>query len=188
MIKSNLSMLTNAAAGLGFFISLFSPTTVGAKELSFHSFPSIDGGFVDTSQWQGKPYLVINTASRCGFTKQYAGMQELYNKYRDQGLGMIAVPSNDFNQELSSNAEVKNFCELNFGIDMPMSETISVKGQNAHLFYKDVREQSGFVPKWNFNKILIGVDGKVAGTWGSLTKPLALDLVRAIEQELALSQ
>ncbi|MBT6267640.1 MAG: glutathione peroxidase, partial [Tateyamaria sp.] len=139
-------------------------------------------------QWQGKPYLVINTASRCGFTKQYAGMQKLYNKYRDQGLGMIAVPSNDFNQELSSNAEVKNFCELNFGIDMPMSETISVKGQNAHLFYKDVKEQSGFVPKWNFNKILIGVDGKVAGTWGSLTKPLALDLVRAIEQELALSQ
>jgi glutathione peroxidase len=115
-------------------------------------------------------------------------MQKLYNKYRDQGLGMIAVPSNDFNQELSSNAEVKNFCELNFGIDMPMSETISVKGQNAHLFYKDVKEQSGFVPKWNFNKILIGVDGKVAGTWGSLTKPLALDLVRAIEQELALSQ
>jgi len=187
---NNLISSSIKAAIMSFALSASSllPTAVGAREISFHTFASIDGGTIDTERWQGKPYLVINTASRCGFTKQYAGLQKLYDEYRIQGFGMIAVPSDDFNQELDSDAEVKSFCEINYGINMPMSETMSVRGSEAHPFFKDVKALSGFVPKWNFNKILIGGDGKVVGTWGSLTKPMAAKLTKAIENELSKSQ
>ena len=187
---NNLISSSVKAAIMSFALSTSSllPTAVGAREIAFHTFASIDGGTIDTERWQGKPYLVINTASRCGFTKQYAGLQKLYDEYRIQGFGMIAVPSDDFNQELDSDAEVKSFCEINYSINMPMSETMSVRGSEAHPFFKDVKALSGFVPKWNFNKILIGGDGKVAGTWGSLTKPMAAKLTKAIENELSKSQ
>ena len=185
LISSSIKAATMSFALLA---SSLLPTAVGAREISFHTFASIDGGTIDTERWQGKPYLVINTASRCGFTKQYAGLQKLYDEYRIQGFGMIAVPSDDFNQELDSDAEVKSFCEINYGINMPMSETMSVRGSEAHPFFKDVKALSGFVPKWNFNKILIGGDGKVVGTWGSLTKPMAAKLTKAIENELSKSQ
>ena len=187
---NNLISSSVKAAIMSFALSASSllPTAVGAREIAFHTFASIDGGTIDTERWQGKPYLVINTASRCGFTKQYAGLQKLYDEYRIQGFGMIAVPSDDFNQELDSDAEVKSFCEINYGINMPMSETMSVRGSEAHPFFKDVIALSGFVPKWNFNKILIGGDGKVVGTWGSTTKPMAVKLTKAIENELSKSQ
>ncbi len=187
---NNLISSSVKAAIMSFALSASSllPTAVGAREIAFHTFASIDGGTIDTERWQGKPYLVINTASRCGFTKQYAGLQKLYDEYRIQGFGMIAVPSDDFNQELDSDAEVKSFCEINYGINMPMSETMSVRGSEAHPFFKDVKALSGFVPKWNFNKILIGSNGKVVGTWGSLTKPMATKLTKAIENELSKSQ
>ena len=185
LISSSIKATTMSFALLA---SSLLPTAVGAREIPFHTFASIDGGTIDTERWQGKPYLVINTASRCGFTKQYAGLQKLYDEYRIQGFGMIAVPSDDFNQELDSDAEVKSFCEINYGINMPMSETMSVRGSEAHPFFKDVKALSGFVPKWNFNKILIGGDGKVVGTWGSLTKPMAAKLTKAIENELSKSQ
>ena len=187
---NNLISSSAKAAIMSFALSASSllPTAVGAREIAFHTFASIDGGTIDTERWQGKPYLVINTASRCGFTKQYAGLQKLYDEYRIQGFGMIAVPSDDFNQELDSDAEVKSFCEINYGIDMPMSETMSVRGSKAHRFFKDVKALSGFTPKWNFNKILIGGDGKVVDTWGSLTRPMAAKLTKAIENELSESQ
>jgi len=88
------------------------------------------------SDWRGKPYLIVNTASKCGFTRQYAPLQKLYDRFHDQGLQMIAVPSDDFNQELDTDQEVKAFCELTYGIDMPMSTTTSVKGNEAHPFFK----------------------------------------------------
>ena len=160
------------------------PTAVGAREIATHTFASIDGGTIDTEQWQGKPYLVINTASRCGFTKQYAGLQKLYDEYRIQGFGMIAVPSDDFKQELDSDAEVKSFCELNYGINMPMSETLSVRGPNAHPFYKAIKSSIGFVPSWNFNKVLIGANGEVLGTWGSSIRPTSSKIITAIEATL----
>ena len=185
LISSSIKVATMSFALLS---SSLLPTAVGATEIASHTFASIDGGTIDTERWQGKPYLVINTASRCGFTKQYAGLQKLYDEYRIQGFGMIAVPSDDFNQELDSDAEVKSFCEINYGINMPMSETMSVRGSEAHPFFKDVKALSGFIPKWNFNKILIGVDGKVVGTWGSTTKPMAAQITKAIENELSKSQ
>ena len=137
---------------------------MAASEISNTSSPSIYGGKIGTKQWVGKPYLVVNTASMCAFTRQYTTLQKLYDSYRDAGFGMIAVPSNDFNQELSSDAEIKDFCELNYDIDIPMSETLSVKGVSAHPFFKAVNAEVGFVPSWNFNKILIGIDGDVVRT------------------------
>jgi len=161
------------------------PRLGGASDLGTHIFPSIYGGRIDTKQWQGKPYLVVNTASQCAFTKQYADLQKLYDTYRSEGFGMVAVPSDDFNQEFDSNAEIKNFCALNYDIDMPMSETLAVTGAQAHPFFKAVRAQSGFVPKWNFNKVLVGGNGQVLATWGASTRPLSQKLTRLIEAELS---
>ena len=144
-------------------------------------FESIDGGTLSLSQWSGQPILVVNTASRCGFTRQYGEMQALYDAYRDKGLIVLAVPSNDFKQELGSNAEVKDFCELQFGIDLPMTEITPIKGPDAHPFYASLRAEAGFVPNWNFNKVLIAPDGTVAMTFGSKTSPMSRKIKKSIE-------
>jgi glutathione peroxidase len=147
-------------------------------------FESIDGGTLSLSQWTGQPVLVVNTASRCGFTKQYSGLQALYDTYRDRGLIVLAVPSNDFRQELSSNAEVKEFCELQYGIDMPMTVITHVRGRDAHPFYRSLKAEAGFAPKWNFNKVLIGPDGGVVQTYGSNTNPSSARIRQDIEDLL----
>lgn len=162
---------------------LFAQTA--AADLSAHRFASIDGGTLEMSDWAGQPVLVVNTASQCGFTNQYDGLQTLYDRYKDQGLVVLAVPSDDFNQELGSAEEVKEFCELNFALDLPMADITPVKGAKAHSFYRAVAEETGFVPKWNFNKILLGRDGAVVATWGSVTKPLSGEITGAIEAALA---
>jgi glutathione peroxidase len=145
------------------------------------TFPSIDGGDLNIEDWRGQPVLVVNTASQCGFTGQYANLQRLYDTYRDQGLVVLAVPSDDFNQELASAEEVKEFCEINFGLDLPMTDIAHVRGGAAHPFYKAVKAQTGFEPRWNFNKILLGPDGTVVGTWGSGTKPDARAITAQID-------
>lgn len=145
------------------------------------TFSNIDGGTLSLSAWSGQPVLVVNTASRCGFTRQYNGLQELYETYRDRGLVVLAVPSDDFNQELESAEAVKDFCEITFGLDLPMTDITPVKGAQAHPFYQSVKAQTGFSPKWNFNKVLIGPDGSVAGTWGSSTTPTSRSITKVIE-------
>jgi len=153
---------------------------VSALELDA-PFDSIDGGDMRISDWQGQPVLVVNTASRCGFTHQYDGLQTLYDQYRDRGLVVLAVPSGDFRQELSSDEEVKDFCEVNFGLDMPMTTITPVRGSQAHPFYASLADEAGFAPSWNFNKVLIAPDGNVAGTWGSVERPTSQAMTRAIE-------
>ncbi len=150
----------------------------GARD---YQFPNIDGGTLEMSDWAGQPVLVVNTASQCGFTGQYAGLQQLYDTYRDAGLVVFAVPSDDFNQELGSAEEVKEFCELNYGLDMPMADITRIKGRKAHPFYQHVREETGFVPRWNFNKVLVGPDGDIVDTWGSRTEPMSSDITDAVE-------
>ena len=145
------------------------------------TFTNIDGGTHSLSAWEGQPVLVVNTASQCGFTPQYEGLQELHETYKDRGLVVLAVPSDDFNQELDSADEVKEFCEITFGLDLPMTDITSVKGPDAHPFYQSVKAETGFSPKWNFNKVLIAPDGSVAGTWGSSTRPTSRTIKRAIE-------
>ncbi len=145
------------------------------------TFTDIDGGVLDVSAWAGQPVLVVNTASQCGFTPQYRALQELYDTYKDRGLIVLAVPSDDFQQELDSAEEVKDFCEITFGLNLPMTDITSVKGPGAHPFYQTVKAETGFAPRWNFNKVLIGPDGAVAGTWGATVKPTARPIKRAIE-------
>lgn len=148
-------------------------------------FPSIDGGDIDLADYAGRPVLVVNTASRCAFTPQYDALQVLYDQYRDQGLVVLAVPSNDFRQELKTAEQVKDFCELNFDLDMPMTDITHVRGDQAHPFFKWVKSETGFEPAWNFNKILIGPDGAVVGTFGSMTRPLAQPITDLIEAGLS---
>lgn len=134
-------------------------------------FASIDGGDIDLADWRGKPVLVVNTASLCGFAGQFDGLQDLHETYGPKGALILAVPSNDFDQELASEAEVKEYCAMTFDITLPMTEITAVTGAGAHPFYAWVREETGFVPAWNFNKVLIAPDGSIAGTFGSTTRP-----------------
>jgi glutathione peroxidase len=154
------------------------PTTAAGQNWQFDS---IDGGVVSFSDWAGKPVLVVNTASRCGFTKQYDGLQALYDQYRDRGLVVLAVPSQDFKQELASDEEVAEFCEVNFDLTLPMTTITHVRGAKAHPFYQWLAETQNFTPSWNFNKVLIGPDGRVEGLWGSVTRPQSKAITAAIE-------
>ena len=145
------------------------------------AFGNIDGGELRISDWEGRPVLVVNTASRCGFTPQYEGLQALYDAYRDRGLVVLAVPSNDFRQELASEEAVKEFCEVNFGLDVPMTTITSVRGSSAHPFYTSLARDAGFQPSWNFNKVLLTPEGEVAGTWGSMTRPMSQAITGKVE-------
>lgn len=155
--------------------------TAALAGVSGQRFSNIDGGQLAMDDWAGRPVLVVNTASQCGYTPQYAELQTLYDRYKARGLVVLAVPSDDFRQELDSAAEVKEFCELTFGLDLPMTDITHVRGADAHPFYAQVRRETGFEPKWNFQKVLIGPDGEVVATWGSGTKPLSDPVVHAIE-------
>lgn len=147
-------------------------------------FDSIDGGTLAISDWAGQPVLVVNTASLCAFTPQFRDLQDLYDVYREDGLVVLAVPSDDFRQELGSDTEVKEFCELEYGIDMPMTTITTITGEAAHPFFLSLREDEGLTPGWNFQKVLIAPDGTVAGTWGSTVRPGAPAIRRQIEQML----
>ena len=148
-------------------------------------FDSIDGGTLTLAQWEGQPVLVVNTASMCVFTEQYRELQALYDRYRDQGLIVLAVPSDDFNQELASDAEVKEFCELIYGIDMPMTVITGVKGRNAHPFYQSLRQEAGFTPRWNFNKVLLDHEGQLVETFASRVNPLSDQITQKIDSLLS---
>ncbi|MEP1522674.1 glutathione peroxidase [Ascidiaceihabitans sp.] len=169
----------------GLVASIIALGTTAQADMPAVSFASIDGGMLHFQDWAGQPVLVVNTASQCGFTYQYDGVQGLYDRYKDQGLIVLAVPSDDFNQELKSAADVKEFCDLNFALDVPMADITHVKGSDAHAFYKYVSAQTGFVPNWNFNKVLLDGDGNVVGTWRSSTKPQSAKITDAVEKALS---
>lgn len=152
----------------------------GAGSLSF-SFPSIDGGELSFDDWQGRPVLVVNTASLCGYTPQYDDLQALHDRFAERGLVVLAVPSDDFRQELSSAQEVREFCATNFDLTIPMTDITHVKGAQAHDFYQWLAQEHGFTPGWNFNKVLIGPEGEVVGTWGSVVKPQSRAILSKIE-------
>ena len=136
-------------------------------------------------QYSGKVVLVVNTASFCGFTGQYKGLEELYARYKDKGLVVLGFPSNDFSQESGSNQQIAEFCENTFGVKFPMFAKSSVKGADASPLFRQLTELSGTAPRWNFHKYLLGRDGKLVDNYSSLTGPDNKGLVRAIEQQLA---
>lgn len=149
------------------------------------TFDSIDGGRLDLDAWRGRPVLVVNTASRCGYTGQYAGLQALQDRYGAQGLVVLAVPSDDFRQELDSAAAVKEFCELTFALSLPMTDITVVRGEAAHPFYAWLRAETGFVPRWNFNKVLLDRSGAVVATFGAGVAPQSQPMIAAISAALA---
>jgi glutathione peroxidase len=161
-----------------------SPTTQSAHDFNF---TSIDGADLPLSDFKGKAVLIVNTASMCGFTSQYRGLQALWDSYRTRGLVVLGVPSDDFGgQELDSAAEVKSFCTINYDIDFPMTDIVSVKGPSAHPYYKWVADVHGglAVPRWNFHKHLVDADGNLVDWFVSTTSPSSLKLQRAIEKVL----
>ncbi len=157
--------------------------------MSFHDFDftSIDGTPMPAASFKGKAVLVVNTASFCGYTKQYAGLQNLYDKYKAKGLIVLGVPSNDFGgQEPGAEGEIKEFCETNFAIDFPMTTKQKVKGQHAHPFYRWAAGEVGMLgsPKWNFHKYLIAPDGSLKDWFSTTTAPDAPKIVKAVEAVL----
>jgi glutathione peroxidase len=151
------------------------------------SLPAINGGQITPSTLSGKVVLVVNTASQCGFTPQYQGLEALWREYRDKGLVVLGIPSNDFGgQEPGSDAQVASFCEINYGVDFPLLSKQTVSGMAAHPFYRWAAERTGplGVPRWNFHKILVGRDGRLVDWFSSLTPPDAGRLRAAIDRAL----
>ena len=144
---------------------------------------SISGEQIDFKDYKNKVVLVVNTASYCGFTNQYNDLQLLWEKYKSEGLIVLGVPSNSFNQEKKDDSDVKEFCEVNFNIDFPMTSITEVKGKNSHEIFKWAEKNYGksAVPKWNFHKILINKEGKIEDTFASFTKPMSKKITKAIE-------
>ncbi|MEM9059531.1 MAG: glutathione peroxidase [Pseudomonadota bacterium] len=160
-----------------------------ARRKSAHDFGfvDIDGEELPLSRFAGKPLMIVNTASRCGFTYQYDGLQALYDRYRDQGFVLLAVPSDDFGgQELDSEAEVKHFCEVNFNLDFPMTSITRVRGRRAHPFYTWAREVLGpsRTPNWNFHKYLIDGSGRLVDAFSTRIEPDAPRVRSAVEKLL----
>ena len=149
------------------------------------TFDSIYGGKYNSSQFAGKPILLVNTASLCGYTPQYTALQLLYDTCKDQGLVVFAVPSDDFHQEKKTNGEVMTFCELNYGITLPMATISAVTGPEATPLYAWIKKTSGFAPRWNFNKVLFDRHGRIVGTYGSGDAPMGGAIEEAVKQTLS---
>ena len=150
-------------------------------------FETIGGEALPLAQFSGKVILIVNTASQCGFTPQLQGLQTLWERYRERGLVILGIPSNDFGgQEPGTASEIKTYCRMNYGVDFPLAAKSHVKGVEAHPFYRWAADELGFFakPRWNFHKYLIARDGRLADWFSTPTKPTAAKLVRAIERLL----
>ena len=151
-----------------------------------HTFPRLqDEKPQSLCQYSGKVLLVVNTASYCGFTPQYEGLEALYSRYKDRGLVVLGFPSNDFEQESGGNQQIADFCQNTYGVKFPMFAKSSVRGAQANAMYRQLAQATGRQPLWNFHKYLIGRDGKVVDNYTSLTAPDDRALVREIEKQLA---
>ena len=174
--------------GVTITMFFFKSSSNANYEKIFYDFKinSISGELINLNDYRGKPVLIVNTASYCGFTKQYDDMQDLWERYKEKGLIVLGVPSNSFNQEKKINSKVKEFCEVNFNVNFPLTEITNVKGENAHEIYKWAKDNYGksAVPKWNFYKILINKEGKIEDTYASLTNPTSKKITKKIESLL----
>jgi glutathione peroxidase len=173
-------MATNAGAQ-----TAPAPASASCPALLQHTFPRLqDEKPQPLCQYAGKVILVVNTASFCGFTPQYKGLEALDTKYRARGLVVLGFPSNDFSQETGSNKEIADFCESTFGVKFPMFAKSSVRGAQANPLFKQLAQVSGTTPKWNFYKYLIGRDGNVVEAYSSMTSPDDRAFVQQLEKQL----
>lgn len=176
-----------ALASAFVFTSGVPPVTAEAGSAYDHGFEAISGGPLPLEQYRGKALLIVNTASFCGFTPQYEGLQSLWERYEDKGLVVIGVPSNDFGaQEPKSESEILGFCRGAFGVSFPLTSKTVVKGEDAHPFYRWAATVLGDAsrPRWNFHKYLVNADGKLAGWFSSAVKPTSPKMIKAIEAAL----
>jgi glutathione peroxidase len=166
------------------------PAKVAAPtDLYTGSVTLLDGGELDLASLHGKPTLVVNTASKCGFTPQYAGLQKLYEQYHEKGLQILGTPSADFmEQELSSSEEIGEFCQKNYGVQFPLTEKMSVRADPAPLWQDLARQPKSAPPVWNFTKYLVGADGKLIARWATKVKPDDPKIISAIESALPATQ
>ena len=159
-----------------------------SSDKSFHDFSieSISGGDISLSDYKNKVVLLVNTASQCGFTPQYAGLQKIYDRYKDDGFVVLGVPSDDFNQELSSDDDVKKFCEIRYGVNFPLTSIQKIKGDSAHPLYKWISGNTSVIgqPRWNFDKYLISKEGQILNWFSSMTSPTSDGLLKQVEQAL----
>jgi glutathione peroxidase len=177
--------LAAAGAGPAAAQKAASPVAAACPILLQHSFPRLqDEKPQALCQYAGRVVLVVNTASYCGFTPQYEGLEALYARYRERGLVVLGFPSNDFSQESGNNKQIADFCENTFGVKFPMFGKSSVRGPAANPLFRALAAQTGHVPEWNFNKYLIGRDGKTITAYGSTTRPDDPAFVRVVEQQL----
>ena len=167
-------------------LSFFSSLSANYHKLAYDfNFKGLDGNEINLKDYNGKVIVVVNVASRCGYTPQYNDLQKLWSEYKND-LIVIGVPTNNFKQEPKNNADIKKFCETNFGITFPMSIKEDVIGANAHPFFKWAKKNHGIsaIPKWNFHKIIIGKNGKVIDTFASFTKPYSKKFLNIIDKEI----
>jgi len=180
-------LLALVAAGIMLAMT-HAPTAAEPAGAFDHGFQAIEGGRMPLAQWRGKVLLVANTASFCGYTRQYEGLQGLWERYREKGLVVIGVPSNDFGaQEPKAESEIQAFCQGAFGVTFPLTTKEVVKGGAAHPFYRWAGAALGAAnaPRWNFHKYLVGRDGRLIAGYGSAVEPLSAELTKAIEAALA---
>ena len=161
-------------------------SAVECPALLNHTFPALqDGKPMPLCQYAGKVILVVNTASFCGFTSQYEGLEKLYAQLKDRGLVVLGFPSNDFGeQEPGSDKEIADFCRLTYGVEFPMVAKTTVKGRDANPFYQKLAEMTGSKPRWNFHKYLINRDGTQVAAYTSFTRPEDKDLLKKIDEFL----
>ena len=179
--------LTGIFIAVIMMVSSLSAGAQPAKTAHEFEFTSIEGAPLPMETFEGKAVLVVNTASRCGFTHQYADLQSVWERYRERGLVVLGVPSNDFGgQEPGTESEIKEFCEVNFNVDFPMASKVHVIGDAAHPFYRWAADELGFAakPRWNFHKYLIAPDGRLVDWFATTTPPTADKVTRAIEAHL----
>jgi glutathione peroxidase len=176
MMKTILALVTLLTSSPAFAAS--------CPALLDRTITTLQGDEINLCQYAGKPILVVNTASKCGFTPQFEKLEGMFGKYKEQGLLVVGFPSNDFKQELSSNGEIAKFCKLTYSVKFPMSEPGSVKGKEANAFFKELAKSTGMEPQWNFHKYLIAPDGKTVYSFATAVEPDSPEVMDKIIQML----
>ena len=186
MLNTFNLIFATAAAALALVAPAARAADAGCPAALNHQFPRLQDEKPQTlCQYSGKVLLVVNTASFCGFTPQYKGLEALYAKYKDRGLVVLGFPSNDFAQEKGSNKEIAEFCENTYGVKFPMFGASHVRGADANPLFRQLAQATGHQPLWNFHKYLVGRDGKALASYGTRTAPDDAALVKDIEKQLA---
>lgn len=180
-----LTLLASACAAPGFVQETLAQAQMSRPTAYAFSFPGLDGGAIRLAEHAGKPILIVNTASQCGYTSQYAGLQELWTRLRARGLLIVGVPSNDFGgQEPGGAAEIHKTAHQEYGVSFPLAAKVELKGPSAHPFYKWATLERLETPRWNFHKYLIGRDGRIVASFPSTIEPTDARIIAAIEREL----